>query len=105
MTAYIVVVAVALALQIAFSLLYWKWFPSWVNNPYGRLAQLGAFALITNLTLVLLVNTFGHDWGRSEVRTIFTFGFLFLVAFGVLQLILLKRAVDSAKQEEESVSK
>ena len=98
---YIIVVTVALVLQILFSVLYWRWIPHWTKNPYGRLAQLGAFALITNLGLVLFVNTAGHDWSRNSVRTVFTFGFLLLVAFGALQLALLKKAVDTAREEEK----
>jgi hypothetical protein len=98
--AFIVVVVLALMPQIAFSVLYWRWIPGWTKNSYGRLAQLGSWCHIILLTLYLVLVLFGKSFNPIVAGVILISAFVPLVLFGVLQLILLKRAVDSAKEKK-----
>lgn len=101
--AFTFVLSLALAQQVTFSVLYWRWIPAWVRNPYGRLAQLGCWSLALILILALIVSATGHS-GDSTAKTIYFFGFLPLLAFGFLQLDLLKKAVDSAREESSNTA-
>ncbi len=98
---YVTVVALALAQQVTFSILYWRWIPHWTKNPYGRMAQLGCWALIIPLflSLVTFAISDGGGEGGNTLKVIFTIGFLPLLVFGFMQLDLLKRAVDSGSTE------
>lgn len=93
---FIVVVATALILQLLFSIFYWVWSPGWVKNPYGRLAQLGSFAHIILLSLYIFFVLFGKHVPKNITAVVLISGFFPLVFFGVLQLILLRRAVNSS---------
>lgn len=95
-TAFIVVVALALVPQIIFSMLYWKWIPAWIRNPYGRLAQLGSWCHIILLTLYLALAVFGQYFNQTMAGVILILAFVPLVVYGLLQLILLRKAVESA---------
>lgn len=97
--AYIVVVSLALLPQIVFSALYWRWIPSWTKNPYGRLAQLGAWCHIIFLTVFESFLIFGRHLNQTLASYVFIASFLPLIFFGILQLSLLKEAVDSAKEK------
>lgn len=99
--AFLVVVILALVPQLLFSMLYWKWIPHWTKNPYGRLAQFGSWSISFTLILCLILATIGKGLSRDSLRDIFVFGFIPLLAFGYLQLYLLKKAVDSASKERE----
>lgn len=99
--AFIVVVALALVPQIAFSFLYWRWIPSWVKNAYGRLAQLGAWCHIIFLSVFESFLIFGKYINPLFGQYVLIFSFFPLIAFGILQLDLLKKAAGSAKTEEE----
>lgn len=99
--AFLIVVILTLVPQLLFSVLYWKWIPQWTKNPYGRLAQFGSWSISLTLILCLILATAGRHLGREVLREVFVFGFLPLLVFGYLQLSLLKRAVDSAKEKEE----
>ena len=99
--AFIVVVVLALVPQLLFTALYWKWIPAWTKNPYGRLAQFGSWSISFTLTLCLILATAGRGLPRESLREIFTFGFLPLLFFGYLQLALLKKAVDSSKNNDQ----
>ncbi len=103
--AFIVVIALALVPQIIFTVSYWRWIPSWIRNPYGRLAQLGSWCHIILLTLYLCFLVLGRQINPYVAEAMLLTAFLPLVFFGYLQLILLRKAVDSAKlkQGEESV--
>lgn len=97
---YVTVVALALAQQVTFSFLYWRWIPQWTKNPYGRMAQLGCWALIVPLLLSLINFAIsGGGSGSNTIRLVFIIGFLPLLAFGFLQLDLLKKAVESGEAE------
>jgi len=93
------VLIVALALQILFTILYWKWIPSWVKNSYGRLAQLGSWVHIVLLSIYLCFLWFGKYFNRFLAEVMLISAFLPLVFFGILQLLLLKQAVDSSRVE------
>jgi uncharacterized PurR-regulated membrane protein YhhQ (DUF165 family) len=106
--ALIVVIALALAPQLLFTVLYWKWIPTWIKNPYGRLAQLGSWCHIILLSLYLCFITFGRHFGRTIAEAMLVSAFVPLVIFGFLQLLLLKKAFDSSSiehQREEEASK
>lgn len=106
-TAFTIVVVLALVPQVLFSMLYWKWIPLWTKNPYGRLAQLGSWCHIILLSLYLCLVLFGKHLNHIVSGVILVSAFVPLVIFGFLQLILLKRAVDSSKtkrMEEEMAS-
>ena len=100
--AYIVVVALALLPQVSFSFLYWRWIPSWIKNPYGRLAQLGAWCHIIFLSVFETFLIFGRHLNPTFASYVFIFSFLPLIFFGVLQLDLLRKAVNSAREEKET---
>ena len=100
LTAFIVVISLALMPQILFSALYWKWIPLWIRNPYGRLAQLGSWCHIVLLSLYLVFLLFGHLFDRYVASIMLIAAFVPLVLFGFLQLFLLKKAVDSAAAKE-----
>lgn len=97
-TAYIFVVTLAWLPQVLFTVLYWVWVPAWTKNPYGRLAMLQAWYLVTILSTVLYISAFGLD--RIIARAIFTFSFLPLAFLGFLQLFLLRKAVNSSKARD-----
>ncbi len=100
--ALILVVALALVPQVAFSGLYWIKIPQWTKNPYGRLAQLGSWCHILLLSLYLLFLAVGRYMNRyvAEGLLIVAFGQLFF--FGILQLHLLMKAyAESSKSVEE----
>jgi len=101
--AFLIVVILALLPQIAFSICYWRMIPSWVNNPYGRLAQLGAWCHITFLTFYLVVQLFHKYFNVIWVDVIFISAFVPLILFGCFQLYLLKVAVRSAAEEKQKV--
>lgn len=94
---FVIVLAIALLLQILFSMLYWKWIPGWVKNPYGRLAQLGSWVHIILLSLYLCFTFFGKFFNRYVAEVMLISAFLPLVFFGILQLLLLKQAVDLSR--------
>lgn|SRR5689334_2392874 len=98
--AFVVVLIVALVLQLAFTMLYWKWIPGWVKNSYGRLAQLGSWVHIILLSVYLCFTLFGRHFNVHVAELLLISAFLPLVFFGFLQLALLKRAVDSSKAEQ-----
>ena len=98
-TAYLIVVTLAWLPQVLFTVLYWVWVPQWTRNPYGRLAMLQAWYLVTILSIIMYISAFGLD--RDIARGIFTFSFLPLAFLGFLQLFLLKKAVDSSKARNE----
>lgn len=100
-TAYVVVVALALLPQMIFSFLYWRWIPYWVNNPYGRLSQLGAWCHIIFLFMLLSFLVFGEYFNRLVSEYIFLASFFPLIFYGILQLILLRRAVNESKERSE----
>lgn len=100
-TAYVAVVIMALLPQVLFSILYWTWIPTWIKNPYGRLAQLDAWCRIILLSVFLFINFFGKGLDPNVVTFIFILAFLPLVYFGGLQLILLRRAAKSAPVKTE----
>jgi hypothetical protein len=97
--AYIVVVALALLPQILFSVLYWKWIPTWTKNPYGRLAQLGAWCHIIFLSVLEVFLVFGRHMNPNIAKYIFLASFSPLIFYGIFQLSLLKRAVDSVEKD------
>jgi hypothetical protein len=99
--AYIVVVALALLPQITFSFLYWRWIPSWIRNPYGRLAQFGAWCHIVFLSIFEFFLVFGRHINPKFASYVFILSFLPLIFFGILQLDLLKKAVNSAREEQK----
>lgn len=96
-TAFIIVVVLALVPQILFSMLYWKWIPVWIRNPYGRLAQLGSWCHIVLLSLYLGLVLFGKHFNPHVAGVVLILAFVPLVVFGVLQLVLLKKAVEAAR--------
>ena len=106
-TAFTIVLIMALLPQVLFSVLYWKWIPDWVKNPYGFLAQLGSWCHIILLTLYLIFTEFGRHFNPTVAGYILISAFVPLVIFGFLQLHLLKMAVDSSKvkHDEEAASK
>lgn len=91
------VLIVALVLQILFTMLYWKWIPSWVKNSYGRLAQLGSWVHIVLLSIYLCFLWFGKYFNVFVAEVMLISAFLPLVFFGLLQLVLLKEAVYSSR--------
>lgn len=99
-TAYIVVVALALLPQVVFSVVYWWKIPSWIKNPYGRLAQFGAWCHIIFLGVVLVFLTVGRQTDPHLANFIFLFSFFPLIAYGVFQLFLLKKAIEESRKEE-----
>lgn len=99
--AYIVIVILALLPQLAFTVLYWKWIPSWVKNPYGRLAQLDSWSQIVLLVLFMVILISGSYFSPGEKRFIATFSITPWIFLGLLRLTLLKRAVDSASKTED----
>ena len=99
---YIVVIALALAPQILFTVLYWKWIPSWVKNPYGRLAQLDCWSQIALLSLLLVFLIVGQGMSIEAKRGFMALCLIPFIVLGVFRLILLKRAVDSSREEERS---
>ncbi|HEY6019319.1 MAG TPA: hypothetical protein VIY48_05270 [Candidatus Paceibacterota bacterium] len=99
---FIVVVASALILQLLFSILYWVWSPGWIRHPYGRLAQLGSFAHIILLSLYIFFVLFGKYIQKDIAAAVLISGFFPLIFFGILQLVLLKRAVNSSMDERTS---
>jgi hypothetical protein len=101
LVAYIVVVALALLPQIAFSFLYWRWIPSWIRNPYGRLAQLGAWCHIVFLSIFECFLIFGKYINRDFASYLLVTSFFPLIFFGILQLDLLKKAVNSAREKQK----
>lgn len=96
-----IVVAMALVPQVLFSVLYWRWIPQWVKNPYGRLSQLGSWCHINLLILYLLFLLVGRSMNRWMAGSMLILAFSQLVVFGFLQLALLKRAVVASKKEDE----
>ena len=94
---YIVVILLALVPQIVFTFLYWRWIPAWTKNSYGRLAQLDSWSQILFLSAILSFITIGTDWGVEARRTTLAICLIPFAILGVFRLILLKRAVDSAK--------
>lgn len=99
--AFIVVVILALVPQLLFTVLYWKWIPTWTKNPYGRLAQFGSWSISLTLILCLILATIGKRLSQQFLGEIFVIGFLPLLTFGYMQLYLLKKAVESASKERE----
>lgn len=99
---FIVVLGVALVLQVLFSFLYWRWFPTWTSHPYGRLAQLGSFSHTILLLIYIFFILFGKLLSQRVAEVVFLSGFIPLIVFGVLQLILLQRAFDLAKSEDKN---
>lgn len=97
--ALIVIIILALVPQLLFTALYSKWIPTWVKNPYGRLAQLGSWCHIILLSVYLFFLLFRVHFNRLTAEYILITAFVPLVIFGFLQLILLKRAVDASKAE------
>lgn len=102
LAAYIVVVGMALLLQVAFSALYWRLMPSWVRNPYGRLAQLGAWCHIIFLSVFESFVIFGKHINPLVGQWVLLLSFVPLILFGIFQLDLLKRAVNAAREEENN---
>lgn len=100
LVAYIVVILLALLPQLLFSVLYWKWIPSWTKNPYGRLAQLDSVALILLLLFFLFVVILGDSMSQGEKRAIAVVLMFPFIVGGFFKLTLLKRAVDSSKEGE-----
>lgn len=103
--AYIVIVTLALLPQVAFSFLYWKWVPSWIRNPYGRLAQLDSFSQILVLFIFLIFLFVGTLIGHETKRFVMAVLLVPFIFLGWLRLVLLKRAVDSSKDEEDKETK
>lgn len=97
--AFITVVVLALVPQVLFSFFYWKWIPQWTKNPYGRLAQLGSWCHIILLSLYLIFVLFGRHFNPTFAEVLLISAFIPLDIFGYLQLSLLKKAVDSAREE------
>jgi hypothetical protein len=93
------IVILALVPQLLFSVLYWKWIPAWIRNPYGRLAQLDSWSLILLLIFFLVILALGDHIGQTEKRVISAVLLLPFIFAGFLKLTLLKRAVDSSKDE------
>ena len=98
--AYIVIITLALVCQLAFTFLYWKWIPSWVRNPYGRLAQLDSWSQILLFSFFLILLTVGPEISTNSKRAIAAICLMPFIFVGFFKLILLKKAVDSAKQED-----
>lgn len=97
--AFTVVVVMALMPQLLFTALYWKWIPTWIKNPYGRLAQLGSWCHIILLSLYLCFILFGKYFNQVVAEIMLVSAFVPLVIFGFLQLLLLKKAFESSKIE------
>lgn len=100
--AFTIVVIVALVPQLLFSALYWKWIPLWTRNPYGRLAQFGSWCHIILLTLYLVLTLFGKHFNQFITGIVLVSAFVPLDIYGFLQLILLKKAVESARMREKN---
>lgn len=100
-TAFTIVLILALVPQVFFSVLYWRWIPDWVKNPYGRLAQLGSWCHIILLSLYLVFTEFGRHFNPTVAEYLLILAFVPLVIFGLLQLHLLKMAVDSSQVEHD----
>lgn len=98
--AYIVIVLLALLPQAAFTVLYWKWIPSWVRNPYGRLSQLDSWSQIIILFVFLVFLVSGDSVDRDTKRVVMAFCLTPFIFLGVFRLSLLKKAVDSSKIED-----
>lgn len=94
------VVALALVPQVLFSVLYWRWIPQWVKNPYGRLSQLGSWCHIVLLILYLLFLLFGRSFDKWVSGVLLILAFSQLVIFGILQLLLLRKAVSDSEKED-----
>ena len=103
--AYIVIISLALVCQLAFTFLYWKWIPSWVKNPYGRLAQLDSWSQIVLFSFFLTLLTIGTGLSVDSKRTIAAICLMPFIFVGFFKLRLLKKAVDSAKQENNEEEK
>lgn len=99
-----IVLVAALLLQVAFTMLYWKWIPGWVKNRYGRLAQLGSWVHIILLSVYLCFTWFGKLLNVLFAEVMLISAFLPLVFFGVLQLVLLKAAVNDSKAEHKEAT-
>lgn len=99
--AFTVVVIMALVPQVLFTISYQRWIPSWVKNPYGRMAQLGSWCHIILLSLYLVLVLFGKHFNHVVSGVVLVAAFVPLVVYGFLQLILLKKAVESAKALKE----
>ena len=95
--AYVVVIALVIAPQLLFSVLYWKWIPAWTKNSYGRLAQFDSWAQVLLLVNLLLFSTGWSDLPLGDKRVILSICLVPSVFIGILKLILLKRAVDSSR--------
>ena len=100
-TAFVIVATLALIPQVIFTVLYWKWIPAWVKNPYGRLAQFDSWCRILFYSIMLFLIAFGSKIGHAWASVVFISGFVPVIFFGIFQLALLKRAVDSAKEDKE----
>ena len=94
-----VVVCLALLPQIVFTIAYWKWIPAWVNDSYGRLAQLGAWCHIIFLSVFESFILFGRHMNPQVAVWVLVISFFPLIFQGILQMILLRRAVLSAQTE------
>jgi hypothetical protein len=103
--AYIVIVSLALLPLVAFSVLYWKWVPSWVRNPYGRLTQLDSWSQIIVLFLSLVFLLSGTHVDVNVKRVVLTVCLIPFIFIGILRLSLLKKAVDSSKEEDKDKDK
>ena len=99
--AFTVVVILALVPQLLFTSLYWKWIPTWIKNPYGRLAQLGSWCHIILLTLYLCFVLFGKYFNPTVAGVMLVAAFIPLVVFGFLQLLLLRKALDQSIVEHQ----
>lgn len=99
--AYIVVIVLALLLQLLFTALYWKWIPSWIKNPFGRLAQSDSWSQILILSTLAVFFFVGDGMSVDHKRTILAIFLLPLVVSSAFRLLLLKKAVDSARADEK----
>lgn len=102
-TAYVVtgVVLLALLLQLVFSVAYWVWIPAWVKDSYGRMAQLGAWCHIIFLSVFESFIFFGRHMNVTVAGFLLVASFVPLIVYGFLQIVLLRRAVLSARMEGE----
>lgn len=96
---YVVVIALAMAPQLLFTVLYWKWIPSWTKNSYGRLAQFDSWAQLALLAVLMFFVTNGDRIPLTDKRAILAVCLTPSVFLGILRLVLLKRAVDSSRAD------